>query len=70
MIFVLKPDAPKNQVETFIKSWEDKGYCAILSPGTERTAVCLIGNTAQIDMDAVIHTSSIVEYSEARNRAV
>lgn len=64
MIFVLKPDAPKNQVEAFIKSWEDKGYSAILSPGTERTAVCLIGNTAQIDMDAVVHTSGIVEYGK------
>lgn len=64
MIFVLKPDAPKNQVEAFLKSWEDKGYSAILSPGTERTAVCLIGNTAQIDMDAVVHTNSIVEYGK------
>lgn len=64
MIFVLKPDVPKNQVEAFMKNWEDKGYSAILSPGTERTAVCLIGNTAQIDMDAVVHTSSIVEYGK------
>jgi len=64
MIFVLKPDAPKNQVDAFIKSWEDKGYSAILSPGTEHTAVCLIGNTAKIDMDAVVHTSSIVEYGK------
>ena len=64
MIFVLKPDVPKNQVEAFIKSWEDKGYSAILSPGTEHTAVCLIGNTAHIDMDAVVHTSSIVEYGK------
>ncbi|NLT63508.1 MAG: 3-deoxy-7-phosphoheptulonate synthase [Clostridiales bacterium] len=64
MVFVLKPNVSKEQTETFMKSWEDKGFSAILSPGTEHTAVCLIGNTANIDMDDVVHTSGIVEYGK------
>ena len=47
-----------------MKSWEAKGYTAFLSPGTEHTAVCLIGNTSKIDIDQVIHTSGIVEYGK------
>lgn len=64
MVFVLKPNAPKDLVEAFMKNWEEKGYSAILSPGTEHTAVCLIGNTAKINIDDVVHTSSIVEYGK------
>ena len=64
MIFVLKPNVPENLVEDFMKSWEAKGYTAFLSPGTEHTAVCLIGNTSKIDIDQVIHTSGIVEYGK------
>jgi len=62
MVFILKKNASKEQIEEFINNWESKGYSTIWAPGTDHNAVCLIGNTATIDMDAVVHTTEIVEY--------
>ncbi len=44
--------------------WEDKGFSTIFSVGTEHKAVCLIGNTASVDLDHVVETSGIVEYGK------
>ena len=63
MVFILKPGAQKDKIAKFIKSWEDKGFDTILSEGTEHTAVCLIGNTAPIDMDSVVQTNDIVDFA-------
>ena len=63
MIFIIKNNIPKDKIDKFIKSWEDKGFSTIWAPGTDRNAVCLIGNTSSIDMDAVVHTSEIVDYA-------
>lgn len=63
MVFILKNNAPKEKIDAFIKDWEDRGFSTIWAPGTDHNAVCLIGNTAAIDMDAVVHTSDIVEYA-------
>lgn len=63
MIFILKNNAPKDKIEEFIRFWEGKGFSTIWAPGTDRNAVCLIGNTASIDMDAAVHTSEIVDYA-------
>lgn len=62
MVFILKGGAPKDKIEAFIKDWEKKGFSTIWAPGTDHNAVCLLGNTAAVDMDAVVHTSDIVEY--------
>lgn len=62
MVFVIKKNAMEKEIKEFIKSWEDKGFKTIYAPGTEHNAVCLIGNTAEIDMDSVVHTSEIIEY--------
>ncbi|MDR1668972.1 MAG: 3-deoxy-7-phosphoheptulonate synthase [Oscillospiraceae bacterium] len=64
MVFILNPNVPKDKVDQFIAGWEQKGFSAILSVGTEHTAVCLIGNTAEIDMDHVVQTDDIVSYGK------
>jgi len=64
MVFILKPNVEKKKIEKFISSWEQKGFSTILSVGTEHTAVCLIGNTAAIDMDHAVQTSDIVLYGK------
>ena len=62
MVFILKPHATQAQIDRFTAGWEALGFATILSVGTEHTAVCLIGNTAGIDLDRVVETSGIVDY--------
>jgi len=64
MVFILKPNIPKEKIDKFISDWEQKGFSTIFSVGTEHTAVCLIGNTAEIDLDHVVNTSDIVDYGK------
>lgn len=62
MVFVIKHDVPKQSIEAFIQTFEAVGFSTILSTGTEHTVVCLIGNTATVDLDHVVQTNDIVEY--------
>jgi len=62
MIFVLKPGVAQSKIDDFAHRLEERGFATFLSTGTEHTVVCLIGNTATIDMDAVVETHDIVEY--------
>ncbi|NTU88987.1 MAG: 3-deoxy-7-phosphoheptulonate synthase [Actinobacteria bacterium] len=64
MVFIIKPKVGEAQIGNFVKDWENKGFSTILSVGTEHTAVCLIGNTAAVDMDHVVETNDIVEYAK------
>jgi 3-deoxy-7-phosphoheptulonate synthase len=64
MVFILKPHVPKEQIDNFISGWEQRGFSTIYSVGTEHTAVCLIGNTAEIDLDHVVQTNDIVDYGK------
>jgi len=64
MVFIINPGTPKEQINTFISGWEQKGFSTILSVGTEHTAVCLIGNTSEVDLDHVVETSGIVLYGK------
>jgi 3-deoxy-7-phosphoheptulonate synthase len=64
MVFILKPNIPKEKIDKFISGWEQKGFSTIFSVGTEHTAVCLIGNTAEVDLDHVVNTSDIVDYGK------
>jgi 3-deoxy-7-phosphoheptulonate synthase len=64
MVFILKPHVPKEQIDTFISGWEQRGFSTIYSVGTEHTAVCLIGNTAEVDLDHVVQTNDIVDYGK------
>jgi 3-deoxy-7-phosphoheptulonate synthase len=64
MVFILKPNVPKEKIDLFISGWEQKGFSTIYSVGTEHTAVCLIGNTAEVDLDHVVNTSDIIDYGK------
>ncbi len=77
MVFIMKPDAGEAAIRAFARSFEENGFSTIISKGTEHTAVCLIGNTANVDMDRVAELSGIVQYArrvteqyKAVNRAV
>lgn len=64
MIFVLKPGVSPQDLDQFIQKIESRGFKTFLSTGTDHTVVCLIGNTAKIDLDAVVQTNNIVEYGK------
>lgn len=64
MVFVLKPNVTKDQINAFIYKFEADGFATILSTGTEHTVVCLIGNTAKVDVEHIVHTNDIVEYGK------
>ncbi|MDR2729670.1 MAG: 3-deoxy-7-phosphoheptulonate synthase [Treponema sp.] len=64
MVFILNPNVDKEKTDNFLKSWEEKGFSTILSVGTEHTAVCLIGNTASIDLEHVVETTDIVAFGK------
>jgi len=64
MVFILKPNVSKEKIDRFITDWEQKGFSTIYSVGTEHTAVCLIGNTATIDLDHVVETNDIIDYGK------
>ncbi|MDR0316818.1 MAG: 3-deoxy-7-phosphoheptulonate synthase [Treponema sp.] len=64
MVFILDPNVEQEKIDAFIHGWEQKGFSTILSVGTEHTAVCLIGNTATVDLDHVVQTSGIVSYGK------
>ena len=63
MVFIMKPGTSESGVGEFARSFEQKGFSTIVSRGTEHTAVCLIGNTANVDMDRVVELSGIVQYA-------
>lgn len=64
MIFVMKKGASQSEIEGFAKKFEDSGFKPFISKGTEHTSVCLIGNTASIDLDAVVETNDFVDYGK------
>jgi len=64
MVFIMKPGVTEAQITAFSARWEALGFSTIISKGTEHTAVCLIGNTASVDMDHVVQTSSFVQYGK------
>lgn len=64
MVFVIRKNAPKEQLDAFVKKIEAEGFSTFLSIGTEHTVVCLIGNTASIDMERIVETNDIVEYAK------
>jgi len=62
MVFILKPNVPKEKIDKFVTEWEQKGFSTIYSVGTEHTAVCLIGNTMSVDLDHVVETNDIIDF--------
>ncbi len=77
MVFVLKNGVSEEATQSFVKKIEAGGFSTFISVGTEHTVVCVIGNTASIDVDHIVQTNDIVEYGrrvtepyKAVNRAV
>lgn len=64
MVFVLKPNVAEDKIAAFINKIEAAGCSTFMSTGTEHTVVCLIGNTAKIDVDFMVQTNDIVEYGK------
>jgi len=64
LVFVLKPRVSQEKIGLFIRKLEAEGYSTFISTGTEHTVVCLIGNTARIDVDAIVENNDIVEYGK------
>jgi len=62
MVFIMKSGIGGEKIREFAHAFEKQGFSTIISEGTEHTAVCLIGNTAAVDMEHVVSTSDIVEY--------
>ncbi len=46
MVFILKAGVSEEAIQNFRQEFENIGFDTIYAPGTEHTAVCLIGNTA------------------------
>ena len=64
MVFILKSDASEEAINLFSLRFEQQGFSTFISKGTEHTAVCLLGNTAVLDMEHVVETTDIVEYGK------
>jgi 3-deoxy-D-arabinoheptulosonate-7-phosphate synthase (EC 2.5.1.54) len=64
MIFVIKPDVPQEKIEQFQQEIESQSFKTFLSVGTEHTVVCLLGNTAVIDIDSVVQNNDIIQYGK------
>lgn len=64
MVFVLKPNVKKERIDALIDKFESDGFSTILSTGTEHTVICLIGNTAKVDVDHIVQTNDIIEYGK------
>lgn len=62
MVFIMKQSAGERDIASFAADFEAQGFSTIISRGTVHTAVCLIGDTATVDMDGVVQTCPIVEY--------
>lgn len=63
MVFILKSGISEEKIKAFSEGFERQGFSTFKSEGTEHTAVCLIGNTATVDMDKIVATSGVVEYA-------
>lgn len=62
MMFVLQPNVSQNKIDTFVKQFEEMGFSPLISKGTERTVVGLVGNTKILDVDSIVETNDIVSY--------
>ncbi len=64
MMFVLHPGAEQEKIELFAQKFKELGFSVLVSRGTERTVVGLIGNTSVIDVNDVVETNDIVSYGK------
>ncbi len=61
MLVVMKNDATEEQVQAVIREIENMGFRGIPMPGAQRTAVCIIGNTAPVDDSRLLLMEGVKE---------
>ncbi len=64
MVFILHKSATKSQIDSFVNSFDNDKISPFVKEGTEHTAVCLIGNTKDIDIDSIVENTPIVSYGK------
>ncbi len=64
MVFILHKTATKMEIESFVRSFNSKNISPFVKKGTEHTAVCLIGNTKDINIDSIVENTPIVSYGK------
>ncbi|SCP99783.1 3-deoxy-7-phosphoheptulonate synthase [Anaerobium acetethylicum] len=64
MMFVLHPGADQEKIKSFINEFEEMGFSPLVSEGTERTVIGLVGNTKVLDVHSVVETHDIVSYGK------
>lgn len=64
MMFVLNPGVSRDKIEAFIREFEVQGFSPLLSEGTERTVIGLVGNTKDVDVDLIVETHEIISYGK------
>lgn len=61
MLVVMKNDATEVQVQAVIREIESQGYRGIPMPGTQRTAVCIIGNKGPVEDSRLLSLDGVKE---------
>jgi len=61
MLVVMKTDATEVQVQAVIREIESQGYRGIPMPGTQRTAVCIIGNKGPVEDSRLLSLDGVKE---------
>lgn len=64
MMFVLNPGVTAEQIHDFAGKFEKMGFKPLISAGTERTVVGLVGNTKILDVDTIVENNKIVSYGK------
>ena len=61
MLVVMKNNATEVQLQAVIREIESHGYRGIPMPGTQRTAVCIIGNTGPVEDSRLLALDGVKE---------
>ena len=64
MMFVLHPGVSVDKINAFVEKFEKMGFKPMISSGTERTVVGLVGNTKILDVDDIVENNDIVSYGK------
>ena len=64
MMFVLHPGVSQEKIDKFVKYYEDLGFSPLISKGTERNVIGLVGNTKILDIDTIVETNEIISYGK------
>ena len=64
MMFVLHPGVSGDKINEFVEKFEKMGFKPMISSGTERTVVGLVGNTKILDVDDIVENNDIVSYGK------